>query len=154
MILQTTLRSGFFVRHNFAGANAVRLFKIKYMHPYHRRFVYAQIGILLWTIFFLLVFPHWDFVVFPSLSVFFLLEIGVLETQRKELPEAMRYRKSGFFALIDVISVLFFLASLILYGIAFFAKKNGIFYSVFTPIILTYITVRKLYILKNYSYEK
>lgn len=153
MILHTTLRSGFFVRHNFADANAVRLFKIKYMHPYHRRFVYAQIGILLWTIFVLLVFPHWDFVVFPSLSVFFLLEIGVLETQRKELPEAMRYRKSGFFALIDVISVLLFLTSFVLYGVAFFSK-NGIFYSCFNPVILAYITVRKLYILKNYSYEK
>lgn len=123
------------------------------MHPYHRRFVYAQVAILLWTIFVLLFFPQWKNVVFPSLSIFFLCEIGVLETQRKELPEAMRYRKSGLFSLIDVISVLFFLASFILYGVAFF-DENVIFYSEFTPIILAYITVRKLYILKNYSYEK
>lgn len=141
------------MRHNFGGANAVRLFKIKYMHPYHKRFIYFQILILLWTIFVLLVFPKWEYVVFPSLSVFFLCEIGVFETQKKELPNAMRYRKSGIFALFDVISVLLFLSSFILYGIAFFGK-NVIFYSSFSPFILAYTVVRKYYILKNYSYEK
>ncbi|WP_407402211.1 hypothetical protein [Chryseobacterium sp.] len=122
------------------------------MHPYHRRFIYAQLVVLLWAIFVLLVFPQWKYVVFPSLSAFFLFEIGVLETQRKELPEAMRYRKSGIFALIDVLSVILFLIIFVLYGTAFFSEKS-IFHSTFTSILLTYTTVRKFYILKNYSYE-
>ncbi|WP_152909220.1 hypothetical protein [Chryseobacterium sp. Hurlbut01] len=123
------------------------------MHPYHRSFIYAQVLFLFWTIFVLLVFPQWQFLVFPLLSVFFLLEIGVLETQRKENPEAVRYRKSGLFSLLDLLSVTLFLINYISCGIDSF-NGNIELNPLFLSSILGYIIVRKLYITKNYSYDK
>lgn len=80
-----------------------------------------------------------------------LCEIGVLEKQRSENPEVVSYRKSCVFSLLDILSVgAFFCAvGLILRN----SSVGGYHYPEWLPLLLLYIVLRKIFILRNYSYE-
>ena len=119
------------------------------MNIWHKRFLYLQIVIL-----FLLAVVQWFFpqlvnvIMYGTIS-FFVLEIGILEAQRKEQPEAVFYQKSGFFAFADLLTVIWFLVYV----------SNLLFdYAILDPRFHTWlflsIALRKMYILKNYSYAK
>ena len=87
-------------------------------------------------------------------AVVFFLEIGILEQQNKYKKEEIFYQKSGFFALLDLFSVmLFFIKFLVLilsqfFSISFLENK---FYLI---ALILYTIIRKIYIYKNYTYEK
>lgn len=83
---------------------------------------------------------------------FLFAEFAVLELQRTENPDAVYYRKSCFFALLDLISVFLFLVSGILWLIGLYYGDN-LLNPLYVAVILLYTAIRKLYIIKNYSYE-
>lgn len=119
------------------------------MNIWHKRFLIAQIALLLVHAVLQWFFPQFGNVIMYLAGVFFLLEIGILEAQRKEQPEAVFYQKSGFFAFADLLTVIWFLVYV----------SNLLFdYTILDPRFHTwlflYIALRKMYILKNYSYAK
>ena len=87
-------------------------------------------------------------------AVVFFLEIGILEQQNKYKKEEIFYQKSGFFALLDLFSVmLFFIKFLVLilsqfFAISFLENKYKL------TALLLYTIIRKIYIYKRYTYEK
>ena len=87
-------------------------------------------------------------------AVVFFLEIGILEQQNKYKKEEIFYQKSGFFALLDLFSVmLFFIKFLVLilsqfFTISFLENKYKII------ALMLYTIIRKIYIYKRYTYEK
>ena len=87
-------------------------------------------------------------------AVVFFLEIGILEQQNKYKKEEIFYQKSGFFALLDLFSVmLFFIKFLVLilsqfFSISFLENKYKLI------ALLLYTIIRKIYIYKRYTYEK
>ena len=87
-------------------------------------------------------------------AVVFFLEIGILEQQNKYKKEEIFYQKSGFFALLDLFSVmLFFIKFLVLilsqfFTISFLENKYKL------TALLLYTIIRKIYIYKRYTYEK
>ena len=87
-------------------------------------------------------------------AVVFFLEIGILEQQNKYKKEEIFYQKSGFFALLDLFLVmLFFIKFLVLilsqfFSISFLENKYKII------ALMLYTIIRKIYIYKNYTYEK
>ena len=87
-------------------------------------------------------------------AVVFFLEIGILEQQNKYRKEEIFYHKSGFFALLDLFSVmLFFIKFLVLilsqfFSISFLENKYKL------TALLLYTIIRKIYIYKRYTYEK
>ncbi|MGV8914385.1 MAG: hypothetical protein ACOH1X_02940 [Kaistella sp.] len=119
------------------------------MNIWHKRFVYLQIVILLLLAVVQWFFPQLGNVIMYGTIVFFVLEIGILEAQRKEQPEAVFYQKSGFFAFADLLTVIWFLiyVSNLLFDYAILDPR-------FHTWLFLYIALRKMYILKNYSYAK
>ena len=87
-------------------------------------------------------------------AVVFFLEIGILEQENKYKKEEIFYQKSGFFALLDLFSVmLFFIKFLVLilsqfFSISFLENKYKII------ALMLYTIIRKIYIYKRYTYEK
>ena len=87
-------------------------------------------------------------------AIVFFLEIGILEQQNKYKKEEIFYHKSGFFALLDLFSVmLFFIKFLVLilsqfFSISFLENKYKL------TALLLYTIIRKIYIYKRYTYEK
>ena len=81
---------------------------------------------------------------------FFFSEIFFLEAQRKIKPELIRYRKSGIFAIADLFAVMVFL----IYAVLFIFTSRYAVYPPFFFAILIYTLIRKIYIYKNFSYEK
>ena len=87
-------------------------------------------------------------------AVVFFLEIGILEQQNKYKKDEIFYHKSGFFALLDLFSVmLFFIKFLVLilsqfFSISFLENKYKII------ALMLYTIIRKIYIYKRYTYEK
>ena len=94
---------------------------------------------------------------FVGLTVFILMEFGVLECQRRESKDAVLYQKSCLFACVDLFSAAVFL---FYYTVVFKLVTWGVEQALvvkslkFLPVLLLYILIRKIYILKNYSYEK
>lgn len=119
------------------------------MNIWHKRFVIAQILVLLvCTV--AAVFGASP-ILLPGMILFLFLEFGTLEAQRKENTKAVRYSKGCFFALLDLTSVLAFL---VIFSTHIYLAATGqrIYFDLYYALFL-YIAVRKLYILKNYSYE-
>lgn len=117
------------------------------MNVWHKRLIYLQCVLLLAAA---LLFSYPSAAAFYSkwvLLAFFLLEIGVLETQRRENPAAVRYQKSCFMALLDILSVCWYLGLII--ALIFKNEVPGWHFQA----LFVYIILRKLYITKNYSYE-
>ncbi len=79
-----------------------------------------------------------------------LAELFLLNMQWNMPLEKIYYKKSCLFALLDLVSVIVFLSLLIIN--TFFSiewKIQGI-----AMVVLAYTLVRKIYIYKNFSYEK
>ena len=87
-------------------------------------------------------------------AVVFFLEIGILEQQNKYKKEEIFYQKSGFFALLDLFSVMLFLIKFLVlilsqfFSISFLENKYKL------TALLLYTIIRKIYIYKRYTYEK
>ena len=87
-------------------------------------------------------------------AVVFFLEIGILEQQNKYKKEEIFYHKSGFFALLDLFSVMLFLIKFLVlilsqfFSISFLENKYKII------ALMLYTIIRKIYIYKRYTYEK
>ena len=119
------------------------------MNIWHKRLLIAQILILLvCTV--AAVFVAYQ-ILLPGMILFFFLEFGTIETQKNENPNAVLYRKGCFFALLDLVSVSVFLAFFFLH--VYSAIQGEEYFSQYYPVLFLYIALRKLYILKNYSYE-
>ena len=87
-------------------------------------------------------------------AVVFFLEIGILEQQNKYKKEEIFYHKSGFFALLDLFSVMLFMIKFLVlilsqfFAISFLENKYKL------TALLLYTIIRKIYIYKRYTYEK
>ena len=87
-------------------------------------------------------------------AVVFFLEIGILEQQNKYKKEEIFYHKSGFFALLDLFAVMLFMIKFLVlilnqfFAISFLENKYKL------TALLLYTIIRKIYIHKNYTYEK
>ena len=87
-------------------------------------------------------------------AVVFFLEIGILEQQNKYKKEEIFYQKSGFFALLDLFSVMLFMIKFLVlilsqfFAISFLENKYKL------TALLLYTIIRKIYIYKRYTYEK
>ena len=123
------------------------------MNIWHKRLVYLQVLLLLAVVTMQIFFPG----IFSTgkivmILAFLFAEFAVLELQRKENPDAVYYRKSCVFALLDLISVFLFLVCGILWLIGLYYGDN-LLNPLYVAVILLYTAIRKLYIIKNYSYE-
>lgn len=123
------------------------------MNIWHKRLVYFQVLLLLAVVTLQIFFPG---VLYTAKVVmmfaFFFTEFAVLELQRTENPDAVYYRKSCVFALLDLLAVSAFLLSGILWLIGICYEDN-LLNPLYVAVILLYTAIRKLYIIKNYSYE-
>lgn len=120
------------------------------MNIWHKRLLIAQILILLvCTVAAVFVASQ---ILLPGMILFFFLEFGTIETQKNENPNAVLYRKGCFFAMFDLLSVLVFMIYFCIHLYLTFTTEKW-FYVEFYPVLFLYIALRKLYILKNYSYE-
>lgn len=123
------------------------------MNIWHKRLVYFQVLLLLAVVTMQIYFPGFFYMAkVVMVFVFLFAEFAVLELQRKENPDAVYYRKSCFFALLDLISVFLFFISGILWLIGLYYGDN-LLNPLYVAVILLYTAIRKLYIIKNYSYE-
>ena len=97
-------------------------------------------------------------------SVFFISEFYLLEQGRKMDPVKIRYRKSPFFGILDMISVgvfFMYLSKLIImvaqldriFSWSFLLTLKGLPMWGFS-VLIWYVFVRKFYIYKNLTYEK
>lgn len=123
------------------------------MNIWHKRLVYFQVLLLLAVVTMQIFFPGFFYLAkVVMLFVFLFAEFAVLELQRKENTDAVYYRKSCVFALLDLISVFLFLVSGILWLVGIYYDDN-LLNPYYVAVILLYTAIRKLYIIKNYSYE-
>lgn len=123
------------------------------MNIWHKRLVYLQVLLLLAVVTMQIFFPGFFYLAkVVMLFVFLFAEFAILELQRKENPDAVYYRKSCVFAMLDLISVFLFFVSGILWLIGLYYGDN-LLNPLYVAVILLYTAIRKLYIIKNYSYE-
>ena len=123
------------------------------MNIWHKRLVYFQVLLLLAVVTMQIYFPGTLYTTkVVMMFAFFFAEFAVLELQRTENPDAVYYRKSCVFALLDLISVFLFLVSGILWLVGIYYDDN-LLNPLYVAVILLYTAIRKLYIIKNYSYE-
>lgn len=125
------------------------------MNIWHKRALYLQILLLVTVVVLLIFFPGLFLLGKIVLVISFLLaEFAVLEFQRTENPAAVYYRKSCVFAMVDLLSVFIFGAVGILKMTCLVWDYDFWLNPIILIILFSYIALRKLYILKNYSYEK
>lgn len=123
------------------------------MNIWHKRLVYFQVLLLLAVVTLQIFFPGTLYTTkVVMMFAFFFAEFAVLELQRTENPDAVYYRKSCVFALLDLLAVSAFLLSGILWLIGIWYEDN-LLNPLYVAVILLYTAIRKLYIIKNYSYE-
>ncbi len=147
------LLTAFFVRHNYFYAFALGLFKIKRMDKWHKKFIIMQIIILILMIAIRFWIPgEAKFLLLIGMTLFFFLEFGVLERQRRENQKAVFYEKSCLFAFADLFSVVIFFYEFVQVFRDYFLHLH--YLDNHHPFLLIYIVLRKFYIMKNYSYEK
>lgn len=135
---------------HFGGRPHFIFTKIIKMSFGHRFFSWLQ-----WSVLLVFIAVGWfynqDVLLLKILTgIFFISEIILLEFQRKIKPEEIRYRKSGWFALLDLLSIVAFL----IYAVLFIVFKERQTYPPFFYGILAYTLIRKIYIYKNFTYEK
>lgn len=123
------------------------------MNIWHKRLVYFQLLLLLAVVTLQIYFPGILYTTkLVMMFAFFFAEFAVLELQRKENPDAVYYRKSCVFALLDLIAVFLFFVSGILWLVGIYYNDN-LLNPYYVAVILLYTAIRKLYIIKNYTYE-
>ena len=119
------------------------------MNIWHKRFLIVQILVLIVCT--VTAVCSASYLLLPGMILFFFLEFGTLEAQRRENSNAVLYRKGCFFALLDFASVVVFMVFFFLHVYSAFQGEE--YFTQYYPVLFLYIAVRKLYILKNYSYE-
>ena len=87
-------------------------------------------------------------------AVVFFLEIGILEQQNKYRKEEIFYHKSGFFALLDLLAVIIFLIKFLVLILSQFFSISFLENKFYAIALILYTIIRKIYIYKNYTYEK
>ena len=87
-------------------------------------------------------------------AVVFFLEIGILEQQNKYRKEEIFYHKSGFFALLDLLAVIVFLIKFSVLILSQFFSISFLENKFYVIALILYTIIRKIYIYKNYTYEK
>ena len=87
-------------------------------------------------------------------AVVFFLEIGILEQQNKYKKEEIFYHKSGFFALLDLLAVIVFLIKFSVLILSQFFSISFLENKFYVIALILYTIIRKIYIYKNYTYEK
>ena len=87
-------------------------------------------------------------------AVVFFLEIGILEQQNKYRKEEIFYHKSGFFALLDLLVVIIFLIKFSVLILSQFFSISFLENKFYVIALILYTIIRKIYIYKNYTYEK
>ena len=87
-------------------------------------------------------------------AVVFFLEIGILEQQNKYKKEEIFYQKSGFFALLDLFSVMLFMIKFLVLILSQFFTISFLENKYKLTALLLYTIIRKIYIYKHYTYEK
>ena len=87
-------------------------------------------------------------------AVVFFLEIGILEQQNKYKKEEIFYHKSGFFALLDLFSVMLFIIKFLVLILSQFFSISFLENKFYLIALILYTIIRKIYIYKNYTYEK
>ena len=87
-------------------------------------------------------------------AVVFFLEIGILEQQNKYRKEEIFYHKSGFFALLDLLGVIVFLIKFSVLILSQFFSISFLENKFYLIALILYTIIRKIYIYKNYTYEK
>ena len=122
------------------------------MNIWHRRFLYLQIVFLLSAALIQWFLPANKVYILSGMIAFFFAEFVVLEAQRTENPAAVYYKKSCLFACADMLSVMWFMVVFIMFVISMFSGKH-LFNEQYNVFLFLYIALRKLYIVKNYSYE-
>lgn len=85
---------------------------------------------------------------------FFISEFFLLHIQNKIKPEKIYYRKSCFFALVDLLAVFIFMVCLVNMLCSYFLQKELLLPEWLFPAVVIYTHLRKFYIYKNFSYEK
>lgn len=85
---------------------------------------------------------------------FFLSEFFLLHIQNKIKPEKIYYRKSCFFAMVDLLAVFIFMVCLVNMLCNYFLQKELPLPEWLFPAVVIYTHLRKFYIYKNFSYEK
>ena len=87
-------------------------------------------------------------------AVVFFLEIGILEQKNKYKKEEIFYHKSGFFALLDLLAVIVFLIKFSVLILSQFFSISFLENKFYLIALILYTIIRKIYIYKNYTYEK
>lgn len=124
------------------------------MNIWHKRYMYQQILIMLTLASTFSFYPLKETYVLILGATFIFLQIAITGSKAYENPQAVFYKPSCVVALLDAISIFIFL------WIAFFKALsvfgNLIFWinPICLSILFLYIAIRKIYIIKNYSYEK
>lgn len=121
------------------------------MNSWHKRFMYLQIVLLLVTAIMIQFTPAKEKEIVIGILSFIVLQVAIQGAKGFENPEAVYYRKSCVMALLDFLSMWVFV-------IVAAAKIWNVFEGWWVnPAVLislfVYIAFRKLYIIKNYSYE-
>lgn len=141
--------------HTLAVAFLLLLLKNNPMTRWHKFFYYLQFIIL--VAFIALVFSEniqGSAATAILMGSIYFSEIGILEQDRRMNKNLIFYRKSGFFALLDLLAVTAFLGYTLLFSIDLLLLKGIEYYSLPFISLLVYTLVRKIYIFKNYTYEK
>lgn len=118
----------------------------------HKTLTYISIVILLicCTVSY---FPHyWENLGIFLMSGFMLVEVGILETQRRENEAVVYYHKSCLLGLLDLAVAMVFIYIIGATIWDFFTSLSQ--YHFYYGFVFFYVAVRKLYIIKNYYYEK
>lgn len=115
----------------------------------------CQFGALVANIIMILFYgPTSSLQILVMAAPFCLTEIFILESHRRMPKDQIYYRKSCWFGLADLLSVLVFFSLVILYTIqCLFGKDFGLSPNYIIG-FYAYVLLRKIYIFKNYTYEK
>ena len=141
------------MRHSLWRLPSLFLLKILKMVRNHKIIYFVQFFVLLANIAVLFVAPSSKIVLLCLGSLFF-TELFLVHQTTKIKPDEIFYRKGCFFALGDLAAAFTYMVYFfIILGAQIF--KYSFEYSVLPLIILfTYTLFRKIYIYKNFSYEK
>lgn len=124
------------------------------MRPAHKLYSILQLISVIFIIICLVAMAINPIHLLGLFAVVFFLEIFILEEQNKYKKEEIFYYKSGFFAALDIISILFFLLKFLTLFINLFTPVLFLENRYYLVTLLAYTLIRKIYIYKRYTYEK
>ena len=124
------------------------------MRPAHKLYSILQLISVIFIIIYFVAMAINPIHLLGLFAVVFFLEILILEEQNKYKKEEIFYYKSGFFAALDIISILFFLLKFLTLFINLFTPVLFLENRYYLATLLAYTLIRKIYIYKRYTYEK